>query len=187
MRFLPLTAETCDEEWVNSKPQGAKLVVLNGSKHRVRAAGAKRCCSKWEHHAMASHSAQQLLSSLPEPRQEHPSYTDIKQGGEISRLQPKGTFLRLLPQASANVWQVTDVRSSTPHLWIWESLCFKTEVSPQVVTNLLALLLCCLCQELVKGAWHSTVSLPLEQKKKNLVSTLQCHPQQKRRNITKYQ
>lgn len=52
---------------------------------------------------MASHSAQQLLSSLPEPRQEHPSYTDKKQGGEISGLQPKGTFLRLLPQASANV------------------------------------------------------------------------------------
>lgn len=57
----------------------------------VRVAGTKRCCSKWEHHAMASHSAQQLLSSVPELRLEHHTETKRKEEESLD-FSPKKHF-----------------------------------------------------------------------------------------------
>lgn len=68
----------------------------------IRVAEARRHGSEREHRVMASHGTQQLLPSVPQPRLEHQSEVR-KEGGGNGRLQPKGTFLRVLSQASANV------------------------------------------------------------------------------------
>lgn len=130
VRFLPFALETCSEERVTAKPHRAERAVPSGSKH-----GASQ--SRWSQevllqmgaprHGLTLSTAAAVQRATAETRA---SYRVKKKGGGVSGLQPKETFLRLLPQASANVGQATDVRSAIPRLCIWESLCFKTKVSP---------------------------------------------------------
>lgn len=187
MRFLPFALETCNEEQVNTKPRWAEHVAPNGSKHR-----ANQSC--WSQKVLLQVGAPCLgftlstAASVQRARAETwASQRAKKEGGGVSGLQLTGTFLRLLPQASANMWQATDVRSAILDLWIWESLCFKTQVSPSKCSPTFWLFFSVI---FVRSWWkeRDTAQYHCRQSnRKNLVTTLQCQPQQKRQNITKYQ
>lgn len=153
----------------------------------IRVDEARRHCSEREHPVMGSHWTQQLPTSVPELRPEHQQETEKGRRRGLWTSAQRNISNSPSPGISKCVTGNRCQISNSPPLNLGKPLVLKhrflcSKCSPVFWFSFTVIF--------VRSWWKESDTAQYrchQSKRRNLVSTLQCHPQQNRQNITKNQ